>query len=186
MKRAWISPQRTIQELVCLFSFFLDMGKKKILKVSRGFSRPGHHQQTQHKAEVPQTGAGGCCLHPASPFLPVGWRVSSKSPSCFSLKQERFPGHCPELNSLGSDKKNPSLGSNFIYQSSMLSLKSTLHLISGQPSNIYFLIVIICSSSSVPTNRKPIIHGKVTARCKHGSTAAPAACCGVQKASSPC
>lgn len=36
MKRAWISPQRTIQELVCLFSFFLDMGKKNNPKGFKG------------------------------------------------------------------------------------------------------------------------------------------------------
>lgn len=93
----------------CLFVFFFLAygGKIILLKVSRGFSGPGHPQQTWHKAEVPQMGAGGCCLHPASPFLPIRGKVSSKFPSCFSLKQERFPGHCPELNSLGSDQKSP-------------------------------------------------------------------------------
>ena len=116
------------------------MGEKIILlKVSRGFSGSGCHQRTRHKAEVLQMGAGGCCLHPPSLFLPMGGRVSSNSPSCFSLRLERFPGHCPELNSLGSDKKKKnSLGSNFIYHSNLLSLKSTLHLISGQPSNFFF------------------------------------------------
>lgn len=125
----WVSPWRTVQELVCLSSFFLDMGKKVILlKASRGFSGPGHHQQTWHKGEALQMAAGGCCLHPASPFLPAGGRVSSKSPSCSSLKQERFPGHCPELNSLGSDKKKTQSGLQFYLPLKLAILKKHITL----------------------------------------------------------
>lgn len=171
-----------------LFSWIWIWKKIILLKISRGFSRPGHYPWTQHKAEVLVIGAGGCCLHPASPFLPEGGIVSSNSPSPFSLRQKRFPGHCPELNSLGSDKKNPKQsGLQFYIPFELAILKKHVTLDFWPDIQFFFfLIVIICSSSSVPTNRKSIIHSKVTVRCRHVSPAAPAACCRVEKCFSPC
>lgn len=110
-----------MQELVHPF-FALDVGKKTIIlpKISRGFTG-SVHQQIWHEE------GGAPCIQPLPLYLHEG-KSHQTLPCHSSPKQERFPGHCPELNSLGSDIKNNQSGLQFYLPLKLTLLKKHITL----------------------------------------------------------